>query len=577
MNIKRVGLLLATSTAVLIFIAACKTPCEPGTACDRTDAPLEETVQSNGPDEQLVIVSIGDSFVSGEGNPDQPSGTSPIWTAGLQDPIEIGEATICHRSSNNSHLYAANEVASLWRVEHPNMIFSDPLVEIKSFACSGATITKGLLAPQYSLGEDVWDDGALCTAGMAPCEKSQLDQVREWLQANDLKLDVLLVSIGGNDIGFGSLISTCAQPFPIKAELCQQEAELVDMVFQGCSGSTSELCQNTGNDPDNPHVVGLDNLGGALEALGEAVDQLREDHQPQDPFQIILTGYPSVMRDYYGEPCNHWDDNFEVRPSVVISPVGAIIPAWMIGAETEEISQEEVVWGETQIAMPLNDMLKEFAQDRGWVYVDDALFSESKQHGFCSVNRWVHTFRDAFKTQGSVWGAAHPNIEGHTATSELIVPALVEALELEQNWAPNKITVSGSVYIVDDDLIDVKETYELHDEFFLSPPVFVPETHHQVNYEFCVGGEVKVDLQITVSLDESLDADTLVETRFFESTVCYKSFEFLADIESTDEMTKGLDIAANSEEKVILVLQNDEPGSTDSAKIDLTIANMTAP
>lgn len=174
-----------------------------------------------------ILLSIGDSYASGEGLPDSPGipkGFSPsldwwqvvyppllVWefskeaaewgerqallrapqiAAGLdvKIPMEIQpqwQERFAHRSLRSSHARAAR---ILERSEKGR------LTTFVSFARSGATIDEGLLGPR-SMSEDGWIGGI-----------GQLDEMRRTMRGRSAS--ALFVSIGGNDVGFSPSIET---------------------------------------------------------------------------------------------------------------------------------------------------------------------------------------------------------------------------------------------------------------------------------------------------------------------------------------------------------------------------------
>ncbi|MEZ5139675.1 MAG: hypothetical protein R2711_13195 [Acidimicrobiales bacterium] len=127
----------------------------------------------------LLLVSVGDSVASGEGNPDTlESGTfwSPKW-----------QNQQCHRTS------LAGPAQAALRMER-----RDPhsAVTFLHLACSGASITKGLLG-DYE-GQDP-------SAGKVL--KPQLDQLKDLV--GDRSVDAMTVSIGANDAEFSAVVKAC--------------------------------------------------------------------------------------------------------------------------------------------------------------------------------------------------------------------------------------------------------------------------------------------------------------------------------------------------------------------------------
>jgi len=136
----------------------------------------------------LLVVSIGDSVASGEGNPEVPDSKFPTWTD-----------TRCHRST----LAGPSQGAELLEKRDPGTS-----VTFLSLACSGASILGadddhgGLLTPY---------NGIENTAKLPPLPP-QIDQLRNLLRQPDgsyRHIDALLVSIGANDVHFGDVVQAC--------------------------------------------------------------------------------------------------------------------------------------------------------------------------------------------------------------------------------------------------------------------------------------------------------------------------------------------------------------------------------
>ncbi|HKG35923.1 MAG TPA: SGNH/GDSL hydrolase family protein [Solirubrobacterales bacterium] len=123
-----------------------------------------------------LIVSLGDSVASGEGNPDRPArvGRPAEWTSRR-----------CHRSGRSGPALAAREVAG------------DDLGRVVLLGCSGATIQTGLLRPY---------------AGIEPSADDSLEraQVRALADlAGENSIDAVLIDIGANDVGFARIVQFC--------------------------------------------------------------------------------------------------------------------------------------------------------------------------------------------------------------------------------------------------------------------------------------------------------------------------------------------------------------------------------
>ena len=182
-----------------------------------------------------LIIGLGDSFASGEGNPDYPTIFKPSatvndkWFMGdhvdtiIQEPVAWWDRT-CHRSLLSwQSLYAIRQS------------ISDPhrVVRFASFACSGAEIYDGFFKPQSdtpglsatgvklkksqhnALIDLLCQNGTLITKSQTwhnkvrgPAKNQyffgevKLDQCSTSMP----KVDELLLSFGGNDFGFSGVV-----------------------------------------------------------------------------------------------------------------------------------------------------------------------------------------------------------------------------------------------------------------------------------------------------------------------------------------------------------------------------------
>ena len=187
--------------------------------------------------EELVIVGLGDSYASGEGAPDVPS--LPNRTSADKKTASYWTDLRCHRSALGSQMRAAIQIAA----ENQRK-----LTTFLGFACGAAGIIEGVIGNHRTAGEEVGiirgvEKAIKNTASKGTKERlhdllnfltrPQLKQLRHALCEYDLKymgvksgsqrlsiqkcagdkprfvrdkIDFLMLSIGGNDGGFGSVI-----------------------------------------------------------------------------------------------------------------------------------------------------------------------------------------------------------------------------------------------------------------------------------------------------------------------------------------------------------------------------------
>ena len=130
----------------------------------------------------LLMVAMGDSYASGEGNPRNVEAWmreggpftrfDPYWD---DDP--------CNRSVRGGPAQAALDL------EQASAKTSVTLVYL---ACSGATVDAGILGPQSGAGQSL----------------SQVEQARQIV--GNRPIDLVTLSIGGNDVGFTNILAACA-------------------------------------------------------------------------------------------------------------------------------------------------------------------------------------------------------------------------------------------------------------------------------------------------------------------------------------------------------------------------------
>lgn len=183
-QVRREGVLVTTTPRTRVTTKTCRTT----VVLPEGDHEFTLTVRSGtkratstltGEVRNILMVAMGDSYASGEGNPRNVE----AWLRGSGGFTPYWDQDSCNRSARGGPAQAALEV------EKSSPRTSVTLVYV---ACSGATVDRGILGPQPSAG-----------AGT-----SQVEQVRALIGARGI--DVLTLSIGGNDVGFGSVLTTCA-------------------------------------------------------------------------------------------------------------------------------------------------------------------------------------------------------------------------------------------------------------------------------------------------------------------------------------------------------------------------------
>lgn len=317
-----------------------------------------------------LIAFMGDSFASGEGAPSGPN----QW---VEEP--------CHRSENNGRFRVAEILGALVPSRTITTITGVKIVDdfqTVDVSCSGATILNGIVGSYHGINR-------MRPAGPGPNAdiKPQIDQVATWMNGaprNRDSIDTLVISIGGNDVGFAKVVSTCMNP------------------LEGDCDANSQLqtLMNIGN-PYIPSFIGYSRLAQAFTNMDQKI------RAKLNPKRIILVAYPNGVRDEYGKLCDEFDENFSLLPvgESYVPSVGAL------GGATVHVKSSESSFIESQLIGRVNSERKAIAAQLGWQFVDLQQFT--KTHGFCSNKPWFNTPKTSWNTQNDFNGIAHPNATGY--------------------------------------------------------------------------------------------------------------------------------------------------------------------
>ena len=346
----------------------------------------------------FLVVSIGDSYASGEGVPDRPGnphGFDPGWSLWdlipehavltlLNEIVEevkdwlklkfttltqVAEGTLemdteptwlekeAHRSLNSGPALAARLLEDLQQGD---------VVSFLSFARSGAEVWKGLLEPRRS--GDLWAGGL-----------GQLDELQQEL--GDQHIDALLISVGGNDIGFSGRL----------ADLVGKDSPSIWMLL------LTELSSLVVDDSDENRERVRDMIEEALLELDRALVDLADAVGVLNVGQVYLTEYPMAMFD-------------QVRNGKVEVGSGCeIFSSLMFNADIDSKDAKLI----KEMGQSLNDKLKAFCDDKpSWFYVD-GIAEGFAGHGYCTGDESFYVrAEESFAIQGDGKGTMHPNAGG---------------------------------------------------------------------------------------------------------------------------------------------------------------------
>ena len=333
--------------------------------------------------EDLLIVGVGDSVGSGEGNPDQPVafshdravdyGTAPGGAKLLGYPARVGDwadigdrafmeagprwlSPACHRS-----LYAySTRTAIQLAVEDPHRA-----ITYANFACAGADIVYGLMIAYKGTewSPDQPDKPQISAVARLQCGATEptettyqntysLNGLVPELDNIDLAtcpreavrpIDLLLVSIGGNDVGF---------------------ARLVANTVLANRGTLRKLGGWMGEVEEPADLV---SLLPVLDLRYKALNRALHGHL-QIPWnesdRILLTAYPVMtLEDNGRDVCPAGQSGMTVFPEFTLDGDKA---------KADEVAGEK-----------LNRTMRAAAKTYGWTYVE-AHRAEFAGHGICA-------------------------------------------------------------------------------------------------------------------------------------------------------------------------------------------------
>ncbi|MFJ9581276.1 GDSL-type esterase/lipase family protein [Streptomyces sp. NPDC101191] len=310
-----------------------------------------------------AVVSMGDSYISGEagrwqGNSLTTSGsrngTDRAWTGSGYDPSRVygtSEANGCHRS-DSAEIRTAGAIAS----------------QLINLACSGAT-TKNVFRTA---------NGGVAYKGEAP----QADQLAAVAAANDVKL--IALSIGGNDLGFADIITTCATDYIVWYSYCH----------------------------DDQQAVVDSKIDGTMANVGKAIDEIRTvmtgaGYAASD-YRIVLQSYPS--------PIPRAAENRYAESGWSRTNTGGC-PFWNLDSD----------WARDSLVPQIANRLKAVAAAKGAQFMDlrdmmqgrEVCAKASKQvtstvPASASTSEWARWI-DQNQTQGPLQENMHPNFYGQAA------------------------------------------------------------------------------------------------------------------------------------------------------------------
>jgi hypothetical protein len=282
------------------------------------------------------LFAMGDSYGAGEGAPERPGdylpsgnlerdGQREIWDESL-DEVREREARGCHRSG----VSGVEVAADLLRAEYMGALS----VGVQSYACSGATTEHVLDCPYRGAVGDHFDEDTL--------QPPQIERLR----ASSGDVDALYMSVGGNDMRFGYLMSDC---------------------LAGDCGPGSPI--------ESEFFAAVARMPARYRSVAESIDAIGLPRE-----RVYISQYPNPLVDAGGDPCDEVD-------TFRYGGIGVI-------------EGEDVEWAADEIHASLNEAVADAADANDWTLVS-AHVDTFVGHGYCTSDRWFHDNPSSLLVQGN--------------------------------------------------------------------------------------------------------------------------------------------------------------------------------
>ncbi|HSH61366.1 MAG TPA: DNRLRE domain-containing protein [Acidimicrobiales bacterium] len=365
-----------------------------------------------------LILSLGDSYASGEGNPDRAAIRKvrrfSIPETKLVKPA-VWKNEACHRSAK-----AGPALAALALEE------SDPRssVTFVHLACSGATVPNGLLGPFKGQQPQLWDAQRLTHGD---------------------KIDALTLSIGGNDIYFSSIIKQCLLAWDCPESEVHDDIRNSIRDFGGDAGPLHDVVQRALGKLSGKY----DTLNGCLRTdFCPLYDAQLESVRLEPSAPLFVTAYPNITTGADGSYCDRVRNQLrrgEFRWADQVVLMGRSNTTHVLDRNNRRDSELHVAEDGVNEQVAKSSALS-------WTPVDS--YGPFFQHGYCAgSSSWVRSLSESLHMQSNPEGAFHPNEVGHAVIGELLEEKLRAALPpvspptvVSPPSAPRAVTASSSTF-----------------------------------------------------------------------------------------------------------------------------------
>ena len=388
------------------------------------------------------------------------------------DPESLSRNMVEHYLAHRSSYSAGGQLAR--RIEDTDQHSSVTLVHL---AASGATTYKGVVGPYSGRHPDSRNDywRSLCPGCMLEPQLNSLFRLAAGGQNDSPRdIDMLVLSIGGNDVGFAnaiiSMIARVGEPghrkfgpsFAMVKEAIRTGAWNEVQAYLDIGPQQLAVQFSMGLQAE----TGLEGLPFALDQVANTLSALQEEYDISVK-NVVLVGYPDPT----------WRIDSRGRQATCGNILEGVVDNLLVDSETVRfrITPYEQEFLRSELIEPLRGILEQAAmkyQRQGWSYLDatetmvQGILGNARSHGICGSDpywpgnpgcyiperalhgwlqddeylkmcsgqsnptlsystRWFRTARLSALIQGpenrqETVGTVHPNEFGHRALSDIL-------------------------------------------------------------------------------------------------------------------------------------------------------------
>ena len=311
-----------------------------------------------------AIVSMGDSYISGEAGRWQGNSNDPAGSRDGTDRACSPSLTLCTSYDTSKVYVGGSDADGCHRSDVAEIVSARVAVTNKlNIACSGA-VTANIFRSS---------SGGQAEKGEPP----QADQLVTIARQNRVQLVVL--SIGGNDLGFASIVQACLTAYETQQPPCKDtQQQQIDAKMPAAMAGVGKA---------------IDEIRAVLKAAGYSGSQYR----------IVLQSYPSVLP---RASENRYPEAGSDRTAIGGCPFYDADSDWARDSVVEQISDNLKATANAKHVQFLD--LRDMLQGREMCSIHDRLATLTSPPS-PTTSEWARFLQAGTVIQGDLQEAFHPN------------------------------------------------------------------------------------------------------------------------------------------------------------------------